>query len=57
VYAEMRQVADGFGYRARTFSGYDVNGYRFRTISYDKSRPNLKTKCSRVFTPGLEEVE
>ena len=55
--AELRQVANGFAYRVRKFSGYDINGYRFRTTSYDQSRPNRKTTCSGVFTPGLDEVE
>ena len=55
--AELRQVANGFAYRVRKFSGYDVNGYRFRTTSYDKSRPNRKTTCSGVFTPGLDNVD
>ena len=55
--AELRQVANGFAYRVRKFSGYDVNGYRFRTTSYDQSRPNRKTTCSGVYTPGLDEVE
>ena len=35
----------------------DVNGYRFRTTNYDKSRPNRKTTCSGVFTPGLDNVD
>ena len=55
--AELRQVADGFAYRARSFSGYDVNGYRFRTTSYEQSRPNRRTTSSEVFTPGVDEVE
>ena len=55
--AELRQVADGFAYRVRSFSGYDVNGYRFRTTSYEQSRPNRRTTSSRVFTPGVDEVE
>lgn len=54
---ELRQVADGFAYRVRSFSGYDVNGYRFRTTSYEQSRPNRKTTSSGVFTPGLDGVE
>ena len=32
---ELRQVAVGFAYRVRSFCGYDVNGYRFRTTSYE----------------------
>jgi hypothetical protein len=55
--AELRQVANDFAYRVRKYSGYDVNGYRFRTTSYDQSRPNRITTCSRVFTPGLDEVD
>ena len=55
--AELRQVADGFAYRVRSFSGYDVNGYRFRTTSYEQSRPNRRTTSSGVFTPGVDEVE
>jgi hypothetical protein len=55
--AELRQVANGFAYMVRTFSRYEVNGYRFCTTSYDQSRPNRKTTCSGVFMLGLDEVE
>jgi hypothetical protein len=55
--AELRQVANDFAYRVKKYSGYDVNGYRFRTTNYDKSRPNRKTTCSGVFTPGLDDVD
>jgi hypothetical protein len=54
--AELRQVANGFAYRVSKYSGYDVNGYCFRTTSYDQSRPNRKTTCSGVFTPGIDEI-
>jgi hypothetical protein len=55
--AKLGQVANGFAYRVRKYFGYDVNGYCFRTTSYEQSWPNRKTTCSRVFTPGLDEVE
>jgi hypothetical protein len=55
--AELRQVANDFAYRIKKYSGYDVNGYRFRTTNYDKSRPNQKTTCSGVFKPGLDDVD
>jgi hypothetical protein len=55
--AELRQVTNGFAYRVKKFSRYDVNGYCFRTTSYDQSRPNRKTTCSGVFTLGLDEVD
>jgi hypothetical protein len=55
--AELRQVANDFAYRVKKYSGYDVNGYHFRTTCYDQSQPNRKTTCSRVFTPSLDEVD
>jgi hypothetical protein len=55
--AELRQVGNGFAYRVRKYSGYDVNEYRFHTKIYDQSQPNRKTTCFGVFTPGLDEVE
>jgi hypothetical protein len=55
--AELRLVANDFAYRVKKYSGYDVNGYRFCTTNYDKSRPNRKTTCSGVFTPSLDDVD
>jgi hypothetical protein len=55
--AELRQVADGFALRVRSYSVYDVNGYRFCTASYEASRPNRKTTNTGVFTPGLDGIE
>jgi hypothetical protein len=40
--ADLRQVTDGFAYRVRSFSRYEVNGYRFFITSYDQSRSNKK---------------
>jgi hypothetical protein len=36
-----------------SFNAYDVNGYRFHTTSYEKSRPNPRTTNTRVFTSGV----
>ena len=55
--AELRQVADGFAYRVRSFTGYNVNGYRFHTTSYEQSRPNRKTTNSGVVTPGTDGLD
>jgi hypothetical protein len=55
--AELRQVANDFAYRVKKYSGYDVNGYRFRTTNYDQSWPNRKTTCSGVFMPDLDDVD
>ena len=51
--AELRQVADGFAYRVRSFFGYDMNGYRFPTTSYEQSRPNRRTTSSGVLRSAL----
>jgi hypothetical protein len=51
---ELRQVANGFAYRVRSFTGYDVNGYRFHLASYKQSRPNRRTTNSEVFTPDTD---
>jgi hypothetical protein len=53
ISAELRQVAKGFDYKVSSFNTYDVNGYRFHTTSYEKSRPNRKTTNTGVFTPGV----
>ena len=55
--AELRQVADGYAYRVKSFTGYDVNGYRFHTTSHEPSRPNQRTTNTGVFTQGLDGVE
>jgi hypothetical protein len=55
--AELRQVVNDFAYRVKIYYGYDINGYHFRTTSYDQSRLNQKTTCSGVFTPDLDEVD
>jgi hypothetical protein len=45
---ELRQLANGFAYKVRSFTYYDVNVYRFHTSTYDQSRPNRKTTNTRV---------
>ena len=52
--AKLRQVADGYAYRVRSFTGYDVNGYHFHTTSHEQSRPNRRTTNTGVFTQGLD---
>ena len=54
---DLKQVGGGFSRKVKSFNVYDVNGYRFRTRSYEESRPNLKTTCSGVRTPGMDEKD
>jgi len=57
VRAELRQLADGFHYRVRSFNAYDVNGYRFHTTRHEQSRPNRRTINTGVFTSGIDKRE
>ena len=54
---ELRQVANGFKLRVKSYTGYDVNGYRFHTSRHEQTRPGRKTTNSQVFTPGTNGVE
>ena len=55
--AELAQVADGCAYKVRSFTGYDVNGYCFRTTSHEQRMPNRRTTNTEVYMPGLDGVE
>ncbi|XP_006656006.1 uncharacterized protein LOC102720804 isoform X2 [Oryza brachyantha] len=49
---ELKDVAKGCHTRVKTYSIYDVNGFRFRTEKYEKERPNATTINSGVVTIG-----
>ena len=54
---ELRQVANGFDYKVRSFDKYDINGYRFRTYGKDLSMADQKsTNCcvSAISEGGVE---
>ena len=36
--AELRQVANGYAYRVKSFGACDVNRYRFHTTRHEQSR-------------------
>jgi hypothetical protein len=38
--AELKGLTKGFAYKVKSFTVYDVNGYRFHTRNYERSRPN-----------------
>ena len=54
---ELKQVANGCDVRVKSFTGYDVNGYRFHTTSYEQIRPKRKTTNSGVCTPGTDGLD
>ena len=54
---ELRQVANGFKLRVKSYTGYDMNGYRFHTSRHKQTRPGQKTTNNQVFTSGTNGVE
>ena len=58
--AELRQVANGFDYKVRSFDKYNINGYHFRTFGKELSMPDLKLQIvlsllSAKETPSIME--
>ena len=54
---ELRQIAEGFTYSVKTLNSYDVNGYRFHTLSHEEKRPNRKTTNCGVLCKGSDGLE
>ena len=54
---ELKQVANGCDIRVKSFTGYDVNGYRLHTTSYEQIRPKRKTINSGVCTPDIDGLD
>ena len=54
---ELKQVANDYDIRVKSFTGYDVNGYRFHTTRYEQSRPNPRTTNTGVFMPGTDGLD
>jgi hypothetical protein len=50
ISSELCDVACGCELRVRSFTSYDVNGFRFHTTAYEESRPNRSTTNSGVVT-------
>jgi hypothetical protein len=53
---ELRQVANNFEVRVKSYTSYDVNGYRFHTSRHEQSWPTRKTTNNEVFTQGTDGV-
>ena len=54
---ELRQVANSFKLRVKSYTSYDVNGYRFHMSRHEQTRPGRKTTNSQVFAPDTNGVE
>ncbi len=55
--AELRQVANGFDYKVRSFDKYDINGYRFRTYGKELSMADRKSTNCCVSAIGEGDIE
>jgi hypothetical protein len=56
IHDDLRQLSYGT-VTCRTFSRYDVNGFRFRSGQFEKSRPRAATRNTRVVTRALDALE
>jgi hypothetical protein len=54
VHADLRQLSYG-SVTAKSYSRYDVNGFRFRSIIFEDSRPLAATTNSGVVTRVVDE--
>ena len=55
--AELRQVANGFDYKVRSFEKYNINGYLFRTFGKELSMPDRKSTNCGVSAIGEGVIE
>jgi hypothetical protein len=51
------QDANGYQVRVKSFTGYDVNGYRFHTTRYEENWATQKTTNSRVCVPSTDSLD
>ena len=55
--AELRQIANSFDYKVRSFEKYNINGYLFRTFGKELSMPDRKSTNCGVSAIGEGVIE
>ena len=55
IHEDLRQLSYGT-VTCRTFGRYDVNGFRFRSDQFEKSRPRAATRNTGVLTRALDAL-
>ena len=55
--AELRQLANGFDYKVRSFEKYNINGYLFRTFAKELFMPDRKSTNCGVSAIGEGVIE
>jgi len=53
--SELRRLSRGCGLKVKSYDIYEVNGYRFRSEKYEKSRGNLTTTNTGVLAVGDDD--
>jgi len=53
--SELRHLSHGCGLKVKSYDIYEVNGYRFRSEKYEKSRGNLTTTNTGVLAVGDDD--
>jgi hypothetical protein len=54
---ELRQVANNYQVRVKSFTGYDVNGYRFHKTRYKENCATRKITNSGVCVPDTDGLD
>ena len=55
IHKALRQISYGFSSRVSTYGCYDINGYRFRSETYEHTRAGLATTNCGVCVSSFDE--
>ena len=56
IHKEIRRLSRGCGFKVKSYDVYEVNGYRFRSEKYEKSKGNLTTINTGVLAVGIDDA-
>ncbi|XP_052147318.1 uncharacterized protein LOC127766269 [Oryza glaberrima] len=55
IHNDLRRLSRGFGLKVKSYVIYEVNGYKFRSEKYEKSKGNLTTVNTGVLAVGIDD--
>jgi hypothetical protein len=55
INSDLRRLSRGCGLKVKSYDIYEVNGHRFRSEKYEKSRANLTTINTGVLAVGVDD--
>lgn len=56
IHADLRVLSRGCGFKVKSYDIYEVNGYRFRSEKYEKSKAKLTTINTGVLAMGIDDT-